>query len=79
MQVLLDETVMAPGQLEATGVAALRALKHLMKAKVPAELERRHSLHCSRRVSSDLYACDSRDSQGVAHHPIATRECDHLD
>ena len=33
-QVLLDETVMAPGRLEAPGIATLQALKHLMQAKV---------------------------------------------
>ena len=33
LQVLLDETVMASGRLDAGGVGALRALKHLMTAK----------------------------------------------
>lgn len=32
-QVLLDETVMVSGRLEAGGVDALRALRHLMTAK----------------------------------------------
>ena len=39
LQVLLDETVMAPGRLDAPGVAALQALKHLMRAKVAVSLQ----------------------------------------